>query len=45
MELGLNASEAYKAQLRWAVGHFMGITTDSGKKKKKRNLGHSSVSS
>lgn len=35
MELGLNASEAYKAQLRWAVGHFMGITTDSGKKKKK----------
>lgn len=34
MELGLNASEAYKAQLRWAVGHFMGITTDSEKKKK-----------
>lgn len=32
MKLGLNASEAYKAQLWWAFGHFMKITPDSVKK-------------
>lgn len=37
MKLGLNASEAYKAQLWWAVGHFMRITIDSVKK---GNLGY-----